>query len=317
MSRPRTSTFCGDRRLDACGVLAVAGLLFASAPTWPNDKETRWPASVLELPEGAAAFFVAETDVARIRRFDRTTDGFVAGQAAYMSIGENGTGKQRARDRKTPFGIYFVIDRFDTSRLHEKYGVMAFPLDYPNALDRRRGRGGGGIWIHGVERGLGRRPPLDTDGCLALPNEDLISLDHHFVPNVTPVVVTPRAGWRTTGDRNSLVELLRRALAEWQRAQDSRDTDRYLALYSPDFTYRGLQFEEWAALRRAALQRPSALAIGIDELYLLADPVEAGVYLARFRHAVTADGITTVAVKRLYWREQDDGSLRIIAEDNG
>jgi len=86
-----------------------------------------------------------------------------------MSIGENGVGKERAWDRRTPLGIYFANEQLDTSRMHDKYGPMAFPLDYPNAWDEVNARTGDGIWIHGVDRN-GEVSPLQQriDQCVAL-----------------------------------------------------------------------------------------------------------------------------------------------------
>lgn len=297
--------------------LAAAGLVLAGGVASSDEQQLRWPAHVLELPDSAPSVFVAATGAATIRRFDRRPDGLVAGYDAYMSIGENGAGKRRAWDRKSPLGIYFVVDRLDTSRLHEKYGVMALPLDYPNTLDRLHERTSDGIWVHGVLPGGGKRPPRDTDGCLALPNEDLVALEASFVPNRTPVIGTPEITWRRNDEREALVRALRRSLEQWEQTQEAGNTERYLALYVPAFEYRGLGRDDWATLRTAGLQRHQTLSIEVDDLLLLADPIEEDVYLARFRHSVTTDNIKTVTTKRLYWKQQDDGSLRIIAEDNG
>lgn len=305
------------RRAHALTCLGAAGLLLTCAVGSADERRTHWPAIVLELPDSVPAVFIAETGAAIIRRFDRTPEGIVAGYDAYMSIGENGAGKRRAWDRKSPLGIYFVVDRLDTSRLHDKYGVMAFPLDYPNTLDRLLERTGDGIWVHGVLPDGGKRPSLDTDGCLALPNDDLAALAASLVPNQTPVIVTRAIAWRKNDEREALVRLLRRSLDRWELAQESRHADRYLALYSPAFEYRGLKLDDWATLRTAALERHRTISIEVDDLLLLADPIEEDLYLARFRHTVTADDNTTVTTKRLYWQRQDDGSLRIIAEDNG
>jgi murein L,D-transpeptidase YafK len=112
--------------------------------------------------------FIAETSTSAFHRFDRAGDGVVKVRQDYMSIGKGGTGKKRAGDQRTPLGIYFVTEQLDTSRLHDKYGVTAFPLDYPNAWDRRLGRTGDGIWVHGVDPEGGTRPPLDTSRVLPL-----------------------------------------------------------------------------------------------------------------------------------------------------
>lgn len=297
-------------------ILAI-GLLTAGPAAWSDEVRDRWPAYLLELPDTLSSVFVADIGSARILRYDKTDDGLVVAHNAYLSIGENGAGKRRAWDRRTPLGIYFVIDQLDTSRLHDKYGIGAFPLDYPNAVDQLRERTGSGIWVHGVESGAGRRPRHDTDGCLALPNEDLAALEPSFVPNTTPVIVTPSIERRDADEREALVRALRLRLAEWEFAQESRNVDRYVALYAPDFGYRGLAFEDWASFRAAALERHRTLSIDVADLLLLADPVEPDLYLARFRHTVRTDDRTTVTTKRLYWQRQEDGSLKIIAEDNG
>ena len=57
--------------------------------------------------------------------------------------------------------------------------------------------------------------------------------------------------------------------------------------------------------------------IVLDEVFLLADPEEAGLYLSRFRQTISYDGRSIAIVKRLYWRRMTDGDLRIVAEDNG
>src|SRR5210317_641851 len=112
--------------------------------------ETGLPAALLRIPESTHTLFLAETSSNQFHRFDRDGDSVVHSGSYYMSIGRNGAGKLRSGDRKTPLGVYFVTEQLDTSRMHEKYGVTAFPLDYPNAWDRLGGRDGYGIWIHGV-----------------------------------------------------------------------------------------------------------------------------------------------------------------------
>ena len=62
-------------------------------------------------------------------------------------------------------------------------------------VERRLGRTGYGIWIHGMDRRNGQRPRLDTDGCIALPNERLLALEDTFEVNVTPVIVGAALDW--------------------------------------------------------------------------------------------------------------------------
>ena len=75
-----------------------------------------------------------------------------------------------------------------------------YPLDYPNAWDRQRQRTGSGIWLHGVDHKNPDRPPLDTDGCLALPNEEILLLADVLEPLVTPVIVAREVVWATPAE---------------------------------------------------------------------------------------------------------------------
>ena len=55
----------------------------------------------------------------------------------------------------------------------------------------------------------------------------------------------------------------------------------------------------------------------MDDVTLLADPEEHGLFLARFQQTISDDKGTIRTMKRLYWRLKPDGALEIVAEDNG
>jgi len=295
---------------------ATVLLLFASLPLTAGPPALE-PAYLLELPESLKTILIAETATSTLHYF--AGDGGVASKLgeSYMSIGQNGAGKERAWDRKTPLGIYFVSDRLDTSRLHEKYGPEAFPLDYPNIWDRRQRRDGGGIWIHGVAQGAGRRPPLDTDGCIALPNDVLLTLGERLVPRQTPVLIARTLRWADAADVAAARNELRAALDAWGASYASGDLYRYLSMYADDFRYRGMDRDDWAAFRTQSISRAPPRRVELDDVLLLGDPEEEGLFLARFRQSIVYDDRTVTTVKRLYWRRSDDGALYIVAEDNG
>lgn len=275
------------------------------------------PPYVLELPAEVSTVLIAESDTSTLHRFTSDPHRPAGYAASYMSIGENGVGKSRAWDRKTPLGIYFINDRLDTERLHDRYGVLALPLDYPSAWDRRHERSGDGIWIHGVDPASAPRPALDTDGCLALPNDELLELDTHVQLRMTPVIIARRiaaAGSTETAQRRNA---LRAALDQWARSYRDGDWQTYLSLYADDFRYHGLDRTRWASWRvRSSAARPIE-DYRIDRVYLLADPEEEGLYLSRFRQTIIDSNGPVVTTKRLYWRLDEDGRLRIVAEGNG
>ena len=112
-------------------------------------------------------------------------------QDFYITIGKKGAGKQREGDRRTPLGIYHIVDFIEDKRLPELYGVGALPLNYPNIWDKHLKRTGSGIWLHGVPRETYTRAPLDSRGCVVLSNEGMKRLiGDERLPLTTPVIIS-------------------------------------------------------------------------------------------------------------------------------
>ncbi len=274
------------------------------------------PAYLLQLPDSVKTVLVAETSRSALHRIKHGPDGAAYADERYMSIGQNGVGKQRAWDRRTPLGIYFVTDELDTTRLHEKYGPVAFPLDYPNIWDRINKRSGDGIWIHGVDESAGRRPPLDTDGCIALPNQDILAIEAELLPVITPVIIARQVRWVSPEEIAATRDALKAELATWANSVETGDLHRYLSMYAKDFGYRGMTRDEWAHYRTGTLGAMTIDDFVLEDVLLLADPEESGLFLSRFRQIIVEAGREIVTTKRLYWRRTETG-FEIVAEDDG
>jgi len=297
--------------------LAIAVLVVFAGTSETVRADEKRPASLILIPESTTTLFVAETSTAQFHRFDRSKDGLVLSGSHYMSIGTNGSGKQRSGDRRTPLGAYFVTEQLDTSRLHEKYGVTAFPLDYPNAWDLLAKRDGNGIWVHGVLPGGERRPEQDTDGCIALPNEDLSMLAPVFRDNVTPVLVTLQVDWVEEASILPLRAELEYRIDEWGESQRQGDLHAHLALYSDEFQRWGMDKAEWSSLRMQTESLRATRSVEISDLLLVGYPQEEGLYLSRFLVTTQDSERTIVSRARLYWRRDVSGVLKIVAEDVG
>ena len=303
------------------GCVAIVGVCAAADP--PESitdaqaiPEDRVPAFLLEVPSSVADVLIADANSATLFRYFESGHGIVEKDRRYMSIGLNGVGKQRAWDRKTPLGIYFITKELDTSRLADKYGIAAFPMDYPNAWDRYNERTGSGIWLHGVDANAPKRPPRDTDGCLALPNEALSLLAGELVPQVTPIIVAREMRWSSQSDVEMLRLEFRLALEGWRESQEKGDLTQYLAHYDESFLSRGMDKGEWSAYRMGVFEARQLDAIKLDDVMLLADPEERELYVSRFNQTMlTAQGPVTTR-KRLYWR-RSDSEWRIVSEDAG
>jgi murein L,D-transpeptidase YafK len=312
------------KRREQLGTLLISTSLLlictiASGDSVPTiNVSARLPAYLLEMPDTVGSILVADTETATMHRFVSSANGVVAKDQRYMSIGLNGIGKERAWDKKTPLGIYFITERLDTSRLHEKYGVAAFPLDYPNAWDLYNKRTGNGIWLHGVDHNNPERPPLDTDGCLSLPNDEILRLADDLQPLVTPVIVARQLRWATPEELQVTRIEFRLALDMWRQSQEQGDFHAYLSLYADDFSYRDMDRKNWSSWRMQVFAASPLESVQISDLMLLADPEVNDLYLSRFTQVMTGANGPVRTTKRLYWRRSSaNHTWRIVAEGAG
>ncbi len=154
----------------------------------------------------------------------------------YVSSGKNGIDKTRQGDKKTPLGVYHVTDNLPREKLAALYGVGAFPISYPNELDRREGRNGNGIWLHGVPLDTYSRPPRASDGCVVLTNQDLETLGKNLRIGVTPVIITEGIDWIKPEALDDTRKELMASVENWRRDWESLDTETYLKHYAPGFS---------------------------------------------------------------------------------
>jgi murein L,D-transpeptidase YafK len=303
--------------LTAAFALTSVSVAVAEDAGMATDMASRQPAWLLEIPDSVTDILIADAGSATMHRFARAGEDIVEIDQRYMSIGQNGPGKEKAWDGRTPLGIYFITESLDTSRLHDKYGVAAFPLDYPNAWDRHNSRTGYGIWLHGVDHNNPERPPLDTDGCLSLPNEEIQKLVDRLQPLVTPIVVAREMRWAMPGEVDELRLEFRLALDMWRHSLEQGDILAYLSLYADDFRYRDMDRGEWNSYRLSVFESRQLDRVELEDIMLLADPEVPDLYLSRFTQILaTVDGPVTTT-KRLYWRRSNGNQWKIVSEDSG
>jgi len=214
------------------------------------------------------------------------------------STGENRGPKTKKNDKKTPEGIYFVINSFLRKDLTPIYGDRAFPLDYPNERDRKLGRKGYGIWIHGTNEVL---KPHDTNGCIVFTNEDIRDLAGYVSERYTPVIITQEINFvekeRLLRERAQLKSFI----DNWANAWKGGHIDRYMSFYAKDFAGQGKTRLQWQAYKKRLSQRYGAVEISIENLQILR---EGGIVLAKFKQTYRADGFHSFGEKRLYLQQK-------------
>ncbi|OPY86962.1 MAG: L,D-transpeptidase catalytic domain [Smithella sp. PtaU1.Bin162] len=160
---------------------------------------------------------------------------------APCSTGKNQGAKQSAGDAKTPNGVFFATKILRNPGPPETYGTLAFPLDYPTLSDKRAGRNGNNIWIHGTTKPL---TPLQSNGCVVLRDGDLHRLLDLIYFYKTPVIIQESINWISQNQIPSAKEDLERILNLWNKYSMDGDMKSFDALYLPGAEIKGKKREE-------------------------------------------------------------------------
>jgi murein L,D-transpeptidase YafK len=219
----------------------------------------------------------------------------------YVTLGKNGVAKAREGDQKTPLGVYHVTGNLPRKKLTDFYGSGAFPINYPNEWDRRLGRNGYGIWLHGVPSDVYSRPPLASDGCIVLANADLDSLARFVQVGLTPVIIADEVEWADAASVEADRKSLGAALEQWRLDWQSRDTDKYLSHYSPKFSAGKQDLAAWSKHKRAVNAGKKWIKVGVSRVSMFAYPRERDFVVVTFDQDYRSDGLSNQMRKRQYW----------------
>ena len=275
-------------KLGCCAACLVAGLLNApevgawEAVTGPPDLP------VIAVDKAKQRLFLVEGGT--VRPFVCTT-------------GQREGDKQVRGDLKTPEGVYFVL-RKRTDRLDfEDYGGEAYILDYPNPVDRLRGKTGSGIWVHSRGHAV---TPRESRGCVVLNLKDIAVVGPKLRPG-TPVVIGETAKAAAHPVESEAVRQVERRTRDWCEAWERQAP--LDALYAPenDFARRSLETDR-SAQRRFAKR-------GGKPRFGTVRALEGPGYWVSWYTQRAPDG-TWSGIRRLYWQRIGDGFL-IVGEEGG
>jgi len=197
-------------------------------------------------------------------------------------VGRNNGQKITEGDKRTPEGTYFIIGRKETEELNAIYGPLAYVLNYPNEDDKKAGRTGQGIWIHGTREDTTREA---THGCIVLNNDNLVTLAGYLQLGIgTPVVIVDMPLMATpeqVPDYGQLYVLRERILSEydsrqteftnilslWKKAWESRDIDAYSQFYDADrFQGEGMRWDAWREKKLKTFKAYSMISISMEKI---------------------------------------------------
>jgi murein L,D-transpeptidase YafK len=274
------------------------------------------PKSLLQLAPGQQHVLLVDIEKHRLFVFRNDNGQPKLVTDFYVSAGKNGIDKERAGDQKTPLGVYHVTSSIAKQKLTDLYGAGAYPISYPNDWDKLNGRNGSGIWLHGTPSDTYSRPPLASDGCVVLTNDDFERLGPYVDIGNTPVVITSKIEWqepeRWESEKNSFEEALDRWRIDWE----SLNVERYLSHYSPRFIAEGKDFNAWAGRKRAVTAQKKFVKVAITLLSAYSykgsngnEPYMVITYLQDYH----SNNLSNKMKKHQYWAK-DGGHWKIFYE---
>jgi len=180
------------------------------------------PAEVVFLGSHTRKLIAIDTTKARLYAVEHENAKTSVVADYYVSVGRLGVGKRIEGDEKTPHGIYSITKRMGKKELHDPFfGSGALPINYPNPFDRKMGRTGFGIWLHGSPPNEPSRALFSTNGCIVLANSDMKDLLDWAAPYRTPVVISKNLHWQALPRKASPASNLCMSQMAWNEAGHS------------------------------------------------------------------------------------------------
>jgi murein L,D-transpeptidase YafK len=296
-------------------LMILAGILVvvpsAQATKSTKDAVTEKVPNALIDPgeEGSPHILVVEKSSQTIHLYQYEDGKYRLAKSMACSTGENVGDKAIEGDKKTPEGFYIFNKKSLEHELAPIYGILAYPMDYPNFWDRKLGKKGGGIWMHGTNKDL---VPLDSNGCVELQNIDIMNLEGLLRLYDTPIVVYHDIEYARPDQLKAEAAKIKAFIESWRKAWVNKDFQAYKSKYSKNFVNSdNRSYQAWMDHKHRLNEVYKEIHVDIKNLRIFRHQ---GLIVALFDQYYRGDGhFKSDGQKRLYLREKG-GDYRIVAE---
>lgn len=277
-----------------------------------NTKRKTYPRQILALGKSVKKALLVDKRANRMYVFSRKESGDVFEEVNdyYITTGKLVGDKAVKGDLRTPEGVYFVTSWISPNKLPSKYGIGAFPVNYPNELDKRNGKTGYGIWLHGTDKGYYSRPPRDSEGCVVLTNIDLEALKSEIKPGLTPVVITDKVEWVDHVTWKKEQQTILQAVESWRSDWESMNVNKYLSHYGQEFWSSSHNLKSWSARKRVLAKNKTYQSIKLSDLSVLVYPKKKKsddqIAVVRLHQNYKSNNFKSEMYKRLYLTKKNN-----------
>jgi murein L,D-transpeptidase YafK len=310
-------TRIGRRRLllataASAALPAGATVLNRPSPSLPDPAGgdgLLYPAAFIESPEVRRLVIAIDASQSQLHLLERIDGRWLRKVSYPVAMGRKGVGKIMEGDQRTPLGIYEIVDRHEGSKLAPIYGPGALVLDYPNDLDRREGRTGSNIWIHGMPAERASAPTRSSSGCIVLANAHVQALMATLGTERVPVLIAKQLEWVHPTSSDPEARVLRRQLETWRQARSGADAQATWAMYASAFANSGESADLWRRGIERELVTTGPQERQIKNLSIVA--WDERIRLVTFHE--TLQGMRRGLLHRQYW-SAEEGEWRIFSE---
>lgn len=276
-------------------------------------KPDQIPANFWRLPSTQQFALAVDVNKSRLYVLENQNGRLVRVADFYATVGKAGGGKAREGDLRTPLGAYTLMGAITRDKLSDFYGAGAFPLDYPNVWDRRQGRNGFGIWLHGVPSDTYARAPRASDGCVVVSNPDLKLIERFIAAGRTSIIIAQDIDWVDKDAVGRQSQALLTAIERWRSDWQALDTPRYLQHYASNFVSDTQRLDEWRTQKQAVNAAKTWAKIELGNLSAVQYPGEKNLAIVTFDQNYQSNNLNGQTRKRQLW-QLIDGRWQIIYE---
>lgn len=289
--------------------------LIISSTTWVRAQNAiRLPKQILNLSSDsrvATNALLADKSKRQLSLIDLESLSKGGAKELYnIDIGKNSGDKKKKDDRRTPEGIYRLLERKTPPEIpFETYGSLAFTTNYPNYFDKYENKTGSGIWLHSVPDKI----PLTrgSRGCVVLRNDDIKKIEPAILLNKTFLIIDSKIDWipseEHTKEKNFALNWFNRWRTQWQE----QDLENYINNYSDEFSSPPFNKKTWLAHKQKLKERYSYVKVNAFEPNIIQLKNQ---YIIQFVQDYESDGHKDIGVKTLYVLRQGN-SLKIKREE--
>jgi len=281
----------------------LAGL--ALAPALALAADAGWVTHLSSQPTGPELAIGIDKDTQTFYMFGKKSPLEVLRKLT-CATGQAPGDKTREGDRRTPEGVYFVEEKVPGKLDFDLYGNYAFSLNFPNPVDRLKGKTGHGIWIHGRGKQLVSQ---DTRGCVALTANDIKSLDGQ-IPFGTPVIIAKKLTWTKDTQNDPTAQHLAERVRQWANDWQNK-RERFFDYFQADKFSRteGVSFTSFKSHKQGIFARQPWIHVMVDNVRVIQGP---DYWVTTFEQFYRTHDLISTVGKRFYWQKDKDGAWRIV-----